>query len=188
MQAVITSTDYGGAYQSGFQLTVRFLISRGVPPDSAEETAQAAWAKGWEHVASLRTRAHLRTWVNTIALNLYRRVVRKQRRTEPFDPITFANWCTGGGLNVAAIDLSTVLAMCDGPDRLLLIYQMRGLTTSEMATQVGASEGAVRVRLMRARQAAKALAGDGRPSPRANSTGNNVRPGTYGLTLLHGAE
>lgn len=185
---MITRTDYGGAYQTGFQLTVRFLISRGVPPDSAEETAQAAWAKGWEHIANLRTRAHLRTWVNTIALNLYRRVVRNERRTEPFDPITFANWCIGGGLNVAAIDVATVLAMCDGPDRLLLIYQMSGLTTSEMAVQVGVTEGAVRVRLMRARQAAKALAGRGRTSEKANLTGNNVRPGTYCLTLLHGVE
>ena len=45
---------YGKSYERGFRLTVRFLISRGVCTDSAEEAAQVAWAKGWEHLCQLR--------------------------------------------------------------------------------------------------------------------------------------
>ena len=73
----MTTEEYGTAYEHGFALTVRFLISRGLLTDAAEETAQAAWAKGWERLTQLRNEHMLLTWVNSIALNLYRSVRRK---------------------------------------------------------------------------------------------------------------
>jgi len=39
----MTREQYGQAYQKGFNLTVRFLVSRGLAYDAAQETAQAAW-------------------------------------------------------------------------------------------------------------------------------------------------
>ena len=36
----MTREEYGAAYQKGFNLTVRFLVSRGLAYDSAQETAQ----------------------------------------------------------------------------------------------------------------------------------------------------
>ena len=50
----MTREEYGKAYQKGYNLTVRFLVSRGLAYDAAQETAQAAWVKGWERIGQLR--------------------------------------------------------------------------------------------------------------------------------------
>src|SRR5215831_12592619 len=80
---MINRADYGSAYQGGFDRTVRFLSSRGVRRDTAEEIAQEAWVVGWERLGQLRNEELLRTWVNTIALNLYRRSTCVEKRKRP---------------------------------------------------------------------------------------------------------
>ena len=50
----MTSEEYARAYQDGIKLTFRFLLSRGVGPDSAEEISQAAWFRGWERLGCAR--------------------------------------------------------------------------------------------------------------------------------------
>ena len=150
--SVINGTDYGSAYRTGFPSTVRFLLSRGARSDGAEEMAQAAWTLGWERVHQLRNESLLRTWVNTIALNLYRRMIREERRREPLLERT-----GGSRTCLEKIDLSTLLSRCCPADRALLTAQMNGATTSEMASRVGTTRAAVRVRLTRARQAARRL-------------------------------
>ena len=149
---VINGTDYGSAYRTGFPSTVRFLLSKGARSDGAEEMAQAAWTLGWERVHQLRNDSLLRTWVNTIALNLYRRMIREEKRREPLLERT-----GGSRTCLAKIDLSTLLSRCCPADRALLTAQMNGATTSEMASRVGTTRAAVRVRLTRARQAARRL-------------------------------
>jgi hypothetical protein len=44
----MTQEQYADAYSRGFDVTKRFLVSRGVGGDTAEVAAQAAWARGWE--------------------------------------------------------------------------------------------------------------------------------------------
>ena len=149
---MITQAEFGWAYRTGFDLTVRFLLAKGAPKDAAEETAQAAWSRGWERVQQLRKEELLKTWINTIALNMYRRAIREDRRKEQLFDMT-----GGENVNFAAIDLSTLLNRCGPAEKLLLLNQMQGLTTSELARTVGATEAAVRVRLTRARQAARTL-------------------------------
>ena len=46
----MTREDYGAAYEEGYRVTVRLLISRGSAPDAAEEIAQSAWVRGWLRV------------------------------------------------------------------------------------------------------------------------------------------
>ena len=158
----MTRSAYGRAYQDGFKLTVRFLISKGIPQDAAEETSQAAWTRGWERIDQLRDDELVRTWVNTIALNMYRRNAHLDSRTQPLVDRT-----GGAGVNVAAIDLARVLRFCCRSDRELLTHQLHGLTTSEIARQVGATETAVRIRLMRARRSARSLTELRRATPTA---------------------
>jgi len=146
----MTRSDFGRAYLLGFKPTVRFLASRGVPVDAAEETAQAAWVKGWESIDQLRNEGVVRTWVNTIALHMYRRAVRHESRKQPLLDQTPC-----AGLDVAKIDVASVLDACSASERALLTHQLHGLTTGEIAREVGASETAVRIRLMRARQSAR---------------------------------
>src|SRR5258708_22043158 len=73
---VMTTEGFGQAYSRGFDVTIRFLTSRGLRRDHACEVAQAAWVKGWERLGQLRDERFVFTWVNTIALNVYRKAIR----------------------------------------------------------------------------------------------------------------
>jgi DNA-directed RNA polymerase specialized sigma24 family protein len=148
----MTRSDYGNAYEKGFNSTLRFLISKGVPHDAAEETAQAAWTRGWERIHQLADAQVVSTWVNTIALNMYRRSVHFDNRNHPLSEAS-----GGAGVDIAAIELSNLLKSCCTSDRTLLLHQLHGLTTREMAQEVGVTETAVRLRLMRARRSARSL-------------------------------
>lgn len=155
----MTREEYAQAYQSGIQLTFRFLLSRGVGRDSAEENSQAAWMRGWERLDQLRSDEMVTTWVNSIALNLYRRSLLKERRWELLRDLRYAHTMPKWGVtNWAAIDVSRILAFCRLPDRLLLEAQMDGKTAEEIAAQEGVSQTAIRIRLLRARRAARKVA------------------------------
>ena len=147
----MTREGYGQAYQRGFDLTVRFLLSRGVQRDNAREVAQAAWARGWERLAQLRDESLVITWVNTIALNVYRSLIRRQ----PFDQALPDLIDRSYAINLAAIDLARILGFCRPADRILLEEQMNGATTTELARKYGVTETAIRIRLLRARREAR---------------------------------
>jgi DNA-directed RNA polymerase specialized sigma24 family protein len=151
----MTRSAYGQAYQAGFERTIRFLISRGAPLDGAQEAAQAAWARGWERLHQLRNTDMLLTWVNTIALNMYRRVLRTEVRFHQPLPELYS----GLRIDTAAIDVARILKFCRPRERQLLELQMQGVTTGEIARHNGVTETAIRIRLMRARRAARAFAG-----------------------------
>jgi len=150
-RTVMTREGYGQAYQRGFDLTLRFLLSRGASWERAREVAQAAWVQGWERVEQLRNEGMVVTWVNTIALNVYRRARRNEgiRGDVPTDP------GTRPGVNLAAIDIARILKICQPADRALLEQQMTGLTPREIARLRGIPESAIRIRLLRARRAAR---------------------------------
>jgi DNA-directed RNA polymerase specialized sigma24 family protein len=146
----MTKEGYGQAYQHGFDLTLRFLRSRGVPSERASEVTQAAWAKGWERLAQLQNESMVVTWVNTIALNVYRRVLRSEPVWQGLPDLR-----TRPAVNLAAIDMARILKVCNPGDRVLLEQQMKGLTPREIARMRGVPESAIRIRLLRARRAAR---------------------------------
>jgi DNA-directed RNA polymerase specialized sigma24 family protein len=146
----MTSSTYGQAYQAGFQRTIRFLISKGVKGDDAQEVAQAAWARGWECLVQLRDDDLVLTWVNTIALNIYRRALQSERFLQPLPEL-----CSRLTIDTAAIDVACVLKSCQPRERRLLEMQMRGVTAKEIAEDNGVTETAIRIRLMRARRAVR---------------------------------
>lgn len=53
----MTQEQYADAYSRGFDVTKRFLVSHGVSGDTAEEAAQAAWARGANVATSYATRS-----------------------------------------------------------------------------------------------------------------------------------
>jgi DNA-directed RNA polymerase specialized sigma24 family protein len=146
----MTRESYGQAYQRGFDVTVRFLLSRGVPRERAGEIAQAGWAKGWERLEQLRDEDLVITWVNTISINVYRSVLRSEPVYENL-PELWTKPC----VNLAAIDLARILKLCRPCDRALLEQQMRGVTPEEVARKHGVTETAVRIRFLRARRSAR---------------------------------
>jgi DNA-directed RNA polymerase specialized sigma24 family protein len=146
----MTTYAYGEAYQTGFDRTVRFLLSRGADGDGAVEAAQGAWVRGWERLHQLRDERMLLTWVNTIALNLYRGLIRKERMAVPLRE-THSEF----EIDLTPIDMQTVLRLCHRRERSLLEMQIQGITVGEIAGQRGVSKTAIRIRLMRARRSAR---------------------------------
>jgi DNA-directed RNA polymerase specialized sigma24 family protein len=98
------------------------------------------------------------TWVNTIALNLYRRAIRQERRLQGLQDPLYAK----STMNWAAIELRRILRFCRLPDRQLLEAQMVGQTAEEIAHDQGVSQTAIRIRLLRARRAARQAAENAR--------------------------
>jgi DNA-directed RNA polymerase specialized sigma24 family protein len=146
----MTRNEYGQAYQSGYDRTVRFLISRGAQRDGAQEAAQAAWVRGWERLSQLRNQEMVLMWVNTIALNAYRRLLRREALMLPLLE-TSSNF----NFDAAAIDVARVLKLCQPKEGALLEQTIRGISVGEIARAEGVTETAIRIRLMRARRAAR---------------------------------
>ena len=145
----MTREEYGAAYKKGYNLTVRFLVSRGLSYDSAQETAQAAWVKGWERLGQLRDQNMVLTWMNSIALNIHRSFIRREPFLQQLPEIS-----TPPKVNLAAIDVRRMLQTCKKNDRLVLQrHYLEGYRVQEIARAHGWTETAVRIRLLRARRA-----------------------------------
>ncbi len=146
----MTRDEYGLAYQSGFERTVRFLRTAGVPMDSATESAQAAWARGWERIEQLRDSSAVVAWISSIALNIFRNHIPKRVRFEPLGEISVLPQ-----VNLARIDADRILRACPLSYRALLqSHYLDDTGVQEIARREGQTETAVRVRLMRARRSA----------------------------------
>jgi RNA polymerase sigma factor (sigma-70 family) len=144
----VTADEYGTAYHRGFPITVRFLVSRGVSYDTAVDTAQSAWAKGWERRSQLRDRNLVLTWANSIAWNIHRTSLRR----EPAPQALIEVWVQPR-INLAAIDVSRALATCRPLEREVLeSHYIEGYKVHEIAKRHGWTETAVRIRLLRARR------------------------------------
>jgi RNA polymerase sigma factor (sigma-70 family) len=145
----LTVERFAEAYGRGFPRTIRFLSRRcGLQHQEAEELAQAAWAQGWESRGGLRDAASLPTWVNSIALNLFRTGLRKAWRREELvrDPAVAPN-------SHAGIEVTEALRACSPRDsRLLLNRYLFGYSTTELASQEKIGNIGIRVRLSRARK------------------------------------
>jgi DNA-directed RNA polymerase specialized sigma24 family protein len=157
----MTAEEFGSAYSQGLARTTRLLIARGLWLDVAQETAQAAWAKGWEKRHQLRDSSMLMTWINTIALNIHRNALRREPVLQdlvdvPAPPQPY----------LAPIDVHFILRTCKENERFVLQrHYLEQRKTSEIALEKGLTVTAVRLRLLRARRAvAKTLAATENPT------------------------
>jgi len=147
----MTTEEYGNAYQRGFTATVRFLVSRGLAYDTALDTAQSAWTKGWERRAQLRDPNLILTWTNSIALNIHRTYLRREPIMQALPEMTIPPRITS-----AVIDAKRILNACRPNDRAVLEgYYIEGYKVQEIAERHGWTETAVRIRLLRARRGAE---------------------------------
>ncbi len=151
----MTREEFGIAYQRHFSVTVRYMKSHGLSEDAAREVAQAAWTRGWERLAQLRDPGTLVIWLNTVALNTYRSLLRREPVFEEL-----SRFETGTPLNLSAIDADNILARCTLRDRRMLReYYLDGFHLAEIAERNGWPTSTARVKLFRARQAARSSAG-----------------------------
>ena len=145
----MTREDFGKAYEESSSRTVKFLVSRGVPQGNAQDFAQTAWMRGWECLYQLRDERLLSTWINTIALNAYRRALSRERLFQNLSESLRA----ATSINDASIDLDRIMNSCRPEDRTLFEAHLAGVTAEEIAKADGVSQVAIRVRLSRARRA-----------------------------------
>jgi RNA polymerase sigma factor (sigma-70 family) len=143
----LSEHDFGNAFTEGYQMTFRFLLSKGAPSDLAEELAQSAWAKGWECRAQLRTPTTLGAWVNSIAKNLFKNRLRFVQHSESLVRARTED------SREPTLDLESLINRCDRVDAAILHgYYVEGYTTNEIAERIGMCPVAVRVRLHRVRR------------------------------------
>ena len=141
----ITPEQYAAAYAAGCTRTARLLISRGCSPPLAEETAQSAWSRGWEHRSKLRETEKVLQWVNSIAFNLLRSEFRRREVAAPEVDLPIMPR-TGPEV----VDSQRILEHCSPTEReLLRKHYSVGYTSKEIAQQMNCSPSTVRVRLMR---------------------------------------
>jgi DNA-directed RNA polymerase specialized sigma24 family protein len=115
---------FADAYRKHFHSTMRFLISRGVCVDLAEEFAQAAWAKGWELLPQLRDPSMTLAWVNSIAGDLHRQSLREAPLTEELNIDSAALPC----VDISAILVRHPLRQRPSSDRALWqAYRLGGV-------------------------------------------------------------
>lgn len=174
--ATFSQDQFAAAYRLGFSRTVRFLQSSGVQYELAEETAQAAWSRGWERRGQIRNPAAVSIWVNSIAKNLLRADFRRRKFVEE---ITEASATVRASTDSTA--LAELLSYCSEEDRTLLVrHYMEGWSSNELAPALGITPVSVRVRLLRIKNSLREslqVSGVGRPAPQLTGYPQILNPG-----------
>lgn len=151
----ISERKFSHAYKRDFDKTVRFLRSRGMSEDRAEEFAQGAWSRGWERRRQLQDPRRVSAWINTIAFNLFRNQCRKPRHDEL--PLNLAG---PRPKHRHRLDAETLMKECSDRDqKLIKKFYLEGYESQEIAAETDMTPGAIRIRLMRARRRMRKAAG-----------------------------
>ncbi len=150
---------------------------------SAEDAADVlaeTYLIAWRRIESMPHEPDARPWLFTVARNVlanhYRATSRRTALTESLvaeAARTVAAHHEASGDGLAASELGRALALLPEPDReVLLLAGWDGLTPAQIATVVGCSPPAARVRLHRARRRLRTLLDAAEPPPeRAASPG-----------------
>ena len=129
----------------------------------AEDAAQEVFVKGYERMGSLRDRGRFSGWIDQIARNRCRDMLRARRRNpeRPLSPVVD---------EISALveddfsDLKAALARLPEEHRLpLLIYYFDGKDTSTLARELGLTQGGACARLHRARHQLRKLLEEATP-------------------------
>ena len=70
-------------YRENARLVYRFLVSRGCPPQEAEDLTQDTFVKALLHIHRFKGECRLSVWLCQIAKHLFYQHVRKRSREEP---------------------------------------------------------------------------------------------------------
>ena len=145
----VISAAYSAAFDEGFRSTVRFLSSKGIGDDLAEELAQSAWSRGWERRAQIREISSIPYWVNSIALNMLRRHV--QHPSNQMRELVERELASVDAM--LHLDAGKILSSCESFDRQLLeMFYLEGLSSGEIGRKLGEKAMTIRVRLHRLRK------------------------------------
>ncbi|MDQ7041188.1 MAG: sigma-70 family RNA polymerase sigma factor [Rhodothermus sp.] len=154
----------------------RFLLRMLGEEEAAKHVMQETFLQAFYRINTFRGDARLTTWLYGIALNQARVLLRKNRRYAPMEEADldrlqpafsqgmyaqrYRPWPPD--VLVAREDLRRLVReaidrLPDNYREIILLRDIEGFSTEEVAQLLKLSEGAVRVRLHRARQALRAL-------------------------------
>jgi RNA polymerase sigma-70 factor (ECF subfamily) len=122
----------------------------------AEDAAQEAFIRAWQHLPGYRPRSPFRNWVYRIATNVALDVLRRERETVDIDALSLA---TSDGGPEAAVEgaergervREAVLALPPASRAVLVLREYEGLSYREIADALGIPIGTVMSRLNYAR-------------------------------------
>jgi RNA polymerase sigma-70 factor, ECF subfamily len=119
-------------------------------PDVTIEAVQAAWVEAWPRLGSLRDSARLRPWLMTIAANKARQLLRSASRRRSYEGSITPAAAIDPGSRAELLDLAEAVSHLQPDDRRLLGLRFAvGLTSEEIARELGGSASAIRGRLAR---------------------------------------
>lgn len=119
--------------------------------DVAREAVQAAWVTAWRRLGSVRGPEHLRPWLMSVAANEARQILRSAARRDRYERRSpTPDHGLDPGLRADYMDLADAVSRLDFDERRLLgLRYGAGLTSEEIARELGGSASAIRGRLAR---------------------------------------
>lgn len=124
--------------------------------EDAVDATQAAFIAAFKGLARFRGEAAFRTWMYRIAINECNAILRRKHRTR--EDVEAAVACEEAPVgDVQGDDLvhEAILRLPPDMRAVLVLFYYQELSSREIAQALGCSDGAVRVRLHRARTAFK---------------------------------
>jgi RNA polymerase sigma-70 factor (ECF subfamily) len=123
----------------------------------AEDAAQEAFVRAWQHLPNYRPRTPFRNWVYRIATNAALDVLRRERETVDVDGLSLVSPDGGPEAAVEAEERGegvwrAVLALPPSSRAVLILREYEGLSYREIADTLGIPIGTVMSRLNYARK------------------------------------
>lgn len=154
--------DFAAFYVVARVRLLRHLTVMTGDPELAADVLQEAFARAWQRWRRVSSLQNPEAWVRTVAWRVA--VSQHRRRLVALDRLRLflgQDEPAQRGLVVEeSMDLRTALfRLRPEHRRALVLYEMCGLSVSEVAAETGVPEGTVKSRLSRARQALAAALG-----------------------------
>jgi RNA polymerase sigma-70 factor (ECF subfamily) len=122
----------------------------------ADEAAQEAFIRAWQHLPGYRPRSPFRNWLYRIATNAARDALRREVGTVDIDTVSVTDSTQGPQAAVEAQELGervqqAVLSLPPASRAVLVLREYEGLSYKEIADTLGIPMGTVMSRLNYAR-------------------------------------
>lgn len=155
----MASEEFEEFYQATWRRVVTFLYAMSGDLAEAEDLAQEAYARAWSRWGRIGDYADPESWVRTVGYRLCLNRVRKLRNRLT----AYRRHGPAGSANPPsedAVALVGVLRTLPVDQRqALVLHHLLDLPVAEIARQTGATESAVKARLVRGRRAVAELLG-----------------------------
>jgi RNA polymerase sigma-70 factor (ECF subfamily) len=161
----LSSTDLFAAYQSRIR---RYILSMVHDPAEADDLTQEVFVQAHRKLGSLRDPDAVTSWLYRIATHVCYDRFRKLSRQPRLDPLDASGSVAvspmGDGADEGRLDRvieRTEMSACvrgfledlsDEYWQIILLHDLEGLTSPEIAVMLGVSVGAIKIRLHRARR------------------------------------